>query len=595
MHVNPFSFQGAIAVDINELLGLEGEALTEALAGLNGDQLAELEPLLVEQANAIEDNTPESVATLTRLADAIDATRQAISTFEAAQAQAEQDAAAARARITGEPKNEDPDAPDPDEDPEGDPDPEAAAPEAGAPAAEPALVAGGRVRRMARQTGKAKPSPEVPDQRPQAVLTASAALMQTGMIKDGGRVQSSDELAEGMAEILNGMSKSDAPRGKVLLASARWKLPEDRQLKNNDQAHNDRVFAEALGKRPFLSLPEQALVASGGICAPVNVDYTVPGWATADRPLRDALPSFQADRGGITFVPPADIGTYAGATAVWTEATDANPAGATKPVVQVVCGSPTTVYVNAIPTRLGFGNMTGRFAPEQTAAAIDLAMAEAARIAEIELLQLIAAACVADVQAGQVLGATRDFLTTIYQLVAGYRSYHRIPESVKFTAIFPAWVRDMMKVDLVREIGHSQNDYFDALKIDDEYIDSLLLNAGVNPVWHLDGQSASQLSGAGGVAQIFAAQSASGAINPFPTKIVWYFFPEGVFQFLDGGRLDLGVVRDSTLDATNDFETFVEPFEGLAFRGFATGALQLVSTTGANGATGGTVTVGSNA
>jgi len=27
----------------------------------------------------------------------------------------------------------------------------------------------------------------------------------------------------------------------------------------------------------------------------------------------------------------------------------------------------------------------------------------------------------------------------------------------------------------------------------------------------------------------------------------------GTFQFLDGGRLDLGVVRDSTLDATNDY------------------------------------------
>jgi hypothetical protein len=41
----------------------------------------------------------------------------------------------------------------------------------------------------------------------------------------------------------------------------------------------------------------------------------------------------------------------------------------------------------------------------------------------------------------------------------------------------------------------------------------------------------------------------------------------GTFQFLDGRRLDLGVVRDSTLDATNDYETFLELFEGIAFRG----------------------------
>jgi hypothetical protein len=222
-------------------------------------------------------------------------------------------------------------------------------------------------------------------------------------------------------------------------------------------------------------------------------------------------------------------------------------------------------------------------------------MSEAARIAENELLYLISQSCIAGVTTSQVLGATRDFLTTVYQLVEGFRSYHRIPETVKFTAIFPAWVRGMMKTDLVREIGHSQTDYFDALKINDDYIDELLLNAGVNPVWHIDGQPASGGGNPTTVNQIFPTQAASGAINAFPTKILWYFFPEGAFQFLDGGRLDLGVVRDSTLDATNDYETFVEPFEGLAFRGFSTGALQLVSTTGANGATGGTVSVGTNA
>ncbi len=47
----------------------------------------------------------------------------------------------------------------------------------------------------------------------------------------------------------------------------------------------------------------------------------------------------------------------------------------------------------------------------------------------------------------------------------------------------------------------------------------------------------------------------------------WFLFHEGAFVFLDGGMLDLGVVRDSTLNATNDFETFAETFEAAAFRG----------------------------
>ena len=65
-------------------------------------------------------------------------------------------------------------------------------------------------------------------------------------------------------------------------------------------------------------------------------------------------------------------------------------------------------------------------------------------------------------------------------------------------------------------------------------------------------------------------------------QLVWFLFVEGTFQFLDGGRLDLGVVRDSILDATNDYETFTEVFEGLAFRGVE--AYQVQSTVKPSGA-----------
>ncbi len=47
----------------------------------------------------------------------------------------------------------------------------------------------------------------------------------------------------------------------------------------------------------------------------------------------------------------------------------------------------------------------------------------------------------------------------------------------------------------------------------------------------------------------------------------WYLFPEGTFLFLDTGTLELGIVRDSVLNATNDFEIFGETFENVAFIG----------------------------
>ena len=67
----------------------------------------------------------------------------------------------------------------------------------------------------------------------------------------------------------------------------------------------------------------------------------------------------------------------------------------------------------------------------------------------------------------------------------------------------------------------------------------------------------------------------------------WLLYPEGSFQFLDGGRLDLGVVRDSTLDSSNDFETFVDFIRVGGVPRLE--AYQVQSTILPNGATTGTV------
>ena len=62
--------------------------------------------------------------------------------------------------------------------------------------------------------------------------------------------------------------------------------------------------------------------------------------------------------------------------------------------------------------------------------------------------------------------------------------------------------------------------------------------------------------GTGGVAitnQFFpiatggAAPQWPGQVSNAAFQLVWLLYPEGTFQFLDGGRLDLGVVHDSAL------------------------------------------------
>lgn len=43
-----------------------------------------------------------------------------------------------------------------------------------------------------------------------------------------------------------------------------------------------------------------------------------------------------------------------------------------------------------------------------------------------------------------------------------------------------------------------------------------------------------------------------------------YLFPEGSFLYLDGGTLDLGLIRDTAYNSTNNFKVYGETFEALA-------------------------------
>jgi hypothetical protein len=70
-------------------------------------------------------------------------------------------------------------------------------------------------------------------------------------------------------------------------------------------------------------------------------------------------------------------------------------------------------------------------------------------------------------------------------------------------------------------------------------------------------------------------------MNEFTDTFIWYLFAEGTFLFLDGGTLDLGIIRDSTLVGTNDYKMFVETFEGVAKVGVE--SLKVVSTINVNG------------
>ena len=404
---------------------------------------------------------------------------------------------------------------------------------------------------------------EVPaDRRPTSRISAAPVAITAGAdipgYTAGSSISSMAEVAEAMAKRLHGLRRVNGGDGEQhIVASISTQFPEERTLNQDAQANWDKVQAV---------VGPEALVAAGGHQAPFEVKYDIFGLGSAVRPVRDSLPRFQADRGGIRYITPPVLSSYAGAVGVWTAANDSaeTPSPASKLSLTVAAAAETTVSTDAVTLQLQFGNLLSRAYPELIARHNELGLIQHAREAEGNLMAKIGAASTA-VTSTSVIGMGRDFLVQLGRAAAAYRSRHRLDADAPLRAIIPAWVKDAMAADLTLAMpGDSTLNAYGE-------IDAYIASRGIIATYALDSSSG---------ASYFSAQS-SGAMNEFPDTFIWYLFAEGSFLFLDGGTLDLGVIRDSTLVGTNDYKMFVETFENVALVGVE--SLQVTSTINVNG------------
>jgi hypothetical protein len=86
--------------------------------------------------------------------------------------------------------------------------------------------------------------------------------------------------------------------------------------------------------------------------------------------------------------------------------------------------------------------------------------------------------------------------------------------------------------------------------------------------------------------QFYGAFTDNGAVPNWPGTVETLLWREGDMLHLDGGTLDIGVVRDSTLNQVNRYKQFSESFEGVAHRGVE--CIRLVSELAPTGMTAGT-------
>lgn len=559
------------------------------LSGHSRDDLAALAAQITERAQQVTDaltsgdaearaevlgevTTKDAIAAAQAALDArdrIDAEIQ--SRVEAEEAEAEQLAALA-ARAGGdadegqddEPEadadtdGEDDESEDADEEPVAEPEPDrepvaaaaAAAPTAAEIAAEVIRQAGAAAQRPARRRTAARHAPREEQGGDRATMTLTAGADIPGFSL-GQEITSREEIGRAFGQRMRslGRASSTADGERVPVIRRTVTLPDDRQLGGDAALNTDRIDA-IMGR--------QAVVAAGGICAPPEPLYDVPTYFVADTPVRAALPAMQAPRGGITYMQPITIASGIGAgmadaTGFMTVDEDAAITNGTpdntKDCYRIECGSFVDAEIEAIYQCITVGNMDARTFPERIAALVDAADAARARKAEGRFLDLIKAASTT-VSENVGFGALIDFVGAILKSRAGMISRHRMSRDQRFHVLMPFWVSEALPMDALRG-GNGE--------LARAAVQAALERYGVSITWYLDSPST-------GTSQVFASQSAS-TLRDFPSTVQWAIYPEGSFGYLDSGELDLGLVRDSTLNSTNDYQLFAEEFVKVFYRG----------------------------
>ncbi len=557
-------------MDLQEhISALTADTATQHLEGLDDETLtglqAELEGLFrAMRAGEVEGTDPDDLDALNEVASAIrtvraEGTRRADAVAEAeqaAQARAEE-AAALEAELL-----ETPTEPEPEPEGEGGDDGEEPEPEvlderelvsAGAAVPGTSQAVGKRKVSLAQLAAARKPAEAAP--RVAAVTRPRWQLM------DGTKADFDDK--EGLAaRVIEAQQQFIGARNgisdKLYVAKFKVDFPEEMHLGRDSKARTNQRKLEAITEkatdRQYLADPEvQVIQASGGWCAPLPSRYDIPSTSGAERPVRDGLARIGAERGGLQFVRGARLSTVAASDTVWENATDQTPGETTKARLTAVCRTVQEEALGAIVYRMRFGNFQSRAFPEDVAHDIELAQANHARVSEVRLLDALIGDVNIDITQTGLLGTSRDAKHHLMQAAAEMRYTERSRRSVR--AIVSDVLPQQMAADVVFQQASGETT---ALFFSEADARRMLDTSGLLFTYAMDVPTG---------ADAFVTNSDGENLADWPDNFEIPIFFDGQVAFLDGGELNLGIVRDGTLNNTNDYEIFFESFEGLVWLG----------------------------
>lgn len=536
----------------------EQAEFTSLLAELSTEELAEVRSVLDQRVDdAADDDGPAGL-------DLLRAVQPLMAAVNDAQANADQaaaDAEAERQRLLSEIRGSETAPEEPAEAPseeEAPAEPAAEPAPAEAPAQPEAVAAAAATRPVTRPRLSGARAPQGRGHR------ADGADEDLSITVGGRRVQSwTDAYAAAAHELAAFGPVSDGePTRNIGIIHAERRRDPAQTLRAGMTLPSNRELARALhdGDSGVRHEALRAIVAAGGFSAPGTPVYDINQVSTDARPIDDGLPKLQASRGQILYRKATSMGdSYTSGVGIWNSTTDASSGAlaatptVTKNIVRITIPSVTTVGIEAVTTRAVVGNFIDRTDPELVEFMMGRLAAEQARAAENEYLTQLIAASDQKLTFAAVEGFAADFFFALDRSVGAYEYRNRTDPNTRLSILLPEWIKDAIRSDIALQQATAQGPV-SPFSTTDAWINDQLALRNLDVTWHLD----TAVSG-----EAFGATQTAGALAAYPTTAHWWIWAPGTVLLLDGGTLDLGIVRDSVLNQTNDMQFFAETFQAL--------------------------------
>ncbi len=289
-----------------------------------------------------------------------------------------------------------------------------------------------------------------------------------------------------------------------------------------------------------------ALVAAGGWCSPSEISYNFYNVVAMDGGFD--LPTTGIRRGGMRWPTSPSFGDLASSAGLWhwTEQQDIAAATGTaqsgsKTCARVPCAAFNEARLEGEGICITAGNLTTDAWPEQISNFMRLVNATHFHRVNSFFISNVITGSTAVTLTQTLSSPATDILAGVEHQVWDIRTKYAMQDTDILEVVFPSWVLGLIRADISRRNGLDSPS--SAFVVTNAQIASWFSERYVRVqfVQDFDVRGANQFG------------QSTPLATAWPATVRFLIYPAGTWVRGNGMSLDLGIIRDSTLNATNDY------------------------------------------